>query len=193
MESAVMKNNNEGNLRKTQNQGLRLRQKRSLHKVNEHFAEGAQRRVWGFRRLPEKSAGAEDGFTLVEVLIAMIILAIGLLSIATAFAQGMVLLVNTPVQLAAKELAFEIIDDYVVRKDTGITAGSGDLDGEITTRDNRVFYVKTDSSVAAASDPDRCNNGDLEVNITVTYCTSAGLSCLGTSGERRYNVMACIS
>jgi shikimate kinase len=30
-----------GKLRKPQNQGLRLRQKRSLHKVNEHFAEGA--------------------------------------------------------------------------------------------------------------------------------------------------------
>ena len=81
----------------------------------------------------------ESGFTLIEVLIATIVLAIGLLSIAQAFAQGMLILVNTPVQLAAKELAFEIIDNYVVLGEAGEPAAP--ISQHITTRDGRTFLA----------------------------------------------------
>jgi len=113
-----------------------------------------------------KKSNCESGFTLVEVLIATLVLAIGLLSIAQAFAQGMVILVNTPTQLAAKELAFEIIDDYVVLGEAGLPADSI-AQQQITTRDGRTFLVSAD----AKTDP---LNGDVIVTVTVSYCTSCG-------------------
>jgi len=108
----------------------------------------------------------ESGFTLVEVLIATLVLAIGLLSIAQAFAQGMVILVNTPTQLAAKEFAFEIIDDYVVLCEANLPL-TPIGEGPLTTRDGRTFLVS-----AATSGTD-CNN-IVTVDVTVSYCTSCG-------------------
>jgi prepilin-type N-terminal cleavage/methylation domain-containing protein len=111
----------------------------------------------------------QSGFTLVEVLIATVVLAIGLLSIAQAFAQGMLILVNTPIQLAAKELAFEIIDDYVVLNDAGLLADDpeGVPEREITTRDGRVFLA----SANASRDP---GTNVVTVDIVVSYCVSCG-------------------
>jgi len=129
----------------------------------------------------------ESGFTLIEVLIAMIVLAIGLLSIAQAFAQGMLILVNTPVQLAAKELAFEIIDNYVVLGEAGEPAAP--ISQNITTRDGRTF-------LANASPTINSDTGDLEVVVVVTYCTN----CAGETptdpdakNSRNYRVTAIIT
>ena len=129
----------------------------------------------------------ESGFTLIEVLIATIVLAIGLLSIAQAFAQGMLILVNTPVQLAAKELAFEIIDDFVVLGEAGKPVEP--ISQNITTRDGRTFLA----SASPVIDP---SSGDLVVDVVVTYCTSCGgapPTDPNASNSRNYRVQATIT
>ena len=44
-----------GTSKNPKNQGLQLKAKAELTKVNEHFDEGSQRRVWGFLEVPKSS------------------------------------------------------------------------------------------------------------------------------------------
>ena len=116
-----------------------------------------------------KSTGGQPGFSLVEVIIALFVLLVGLLTIAAAFTNGMRILAATPTQLAAKELAATIIDDLTISKDTGGTlAGSGDAFVERTVCSGtgnicRTFEVKTkitdDAEVVGLS----------HVEVTVRY------------------------
>ena len=112
----------------------------------------------------KKSYGGQSGFTLIEVLLATFILAFGLLSVATAFGNGMLILANTPFQLAAKELAYEIIDEITLKYDTDvvITTGPYPLEngGKGMMRKDRVF-----DAVANVTD----NGSDLAVTVTITY------------------------
>jgi prepilin-type N-terminal cleavage/methylation domain-containing protein len=144
------------------------------------------------RKKSEKSMDGQSGFTLVEVLIAVAVLAFGLLSIAASFTQGMLILANTPIQLAAKELAFEIIDDYVMRRDASIPITLNFTGKEITTHDGRVFSVTAGEAPASTYCADDYPDSTTEVKITVSYCQGHGISCVGTARERKYNVTACI-
>jgi hypothetical protein len=80
----------------------------------------------------------DDGFTIVEAMIALIILGGGLLALASAFAQGMVLMSTSHYHHIAKEKAAEAIESVFTSRDTRIiswaqirNAGSGGvfLDG----------------------------------------------------------------
>ena len=66
-----------------------------------------------------KSAHGQSGFTLVEVMIATIVLGIGMTALGYSFAHGMLILAATPMQLSAKEVAATVIDELTVRRDSG--------------------------------------------------------------------------
>ena len=67
----------------------------------------------------KKSTGGQAGFTLMEVLVALVVLTAGLLAIAAFLTQGMQILAGTPTQLAAKEIAATVIDEITVSRDAG--------------------------------------------------------------------------
>ena len=129
------------------------------------------------RRFPHGSAGrsgSQSGFTLIEVMIAMLILSLGLLSVASAFAQGMLILVNTPTQLAAKELAYAIVDDIIVRYDAGIDNLAQTTVCSIPEScmwNGRTFSV--DSITLVPPDPTAADP-EIDVTVTVTWTGSVG-------------------
>jgi prepilin-type N-terminal cleavage/methylation domain-containing protein len=62
----------------------------------------------------------QAGFTLVETMIALLILAGGLLALASAFAQGMVIMGTAHYHQIAKEKASEAIESVFTSRDTRI-------------------------------------------------------------------------
>jgi prepilin-type N-terminal cleavage/methylation domain-containing protein len=81
----------------------------------------------------------QTGFTLVETLMAMVIMACGLLALATAFAQGMIIMSTSHLHLVAKEKASEAIESVFTSRDTmtitwdeicNVSDGGIFLDGE---------------------------------------------------------------
>jgi prepilin-type N-terminal cleavage/methylation domain-containing protein len=60
------------------------------------------------------------GFTLVETLIAIVILSGGLLALASAFSQGMILMSTSHYNQIAKEKASEAIESVTTSRDTRV-------------------------------------------------------------------------
>jgi len=103
-----------------------------------------------------------SGFSLIEVMIAAVILAGGLLALASLFTQGTVVLVNTSTQLAAKELANSIIEDYFIRRDLNILGNlSQNVTTELRTWNGRNFNTETDIRVDS--------DGNFRIIVTVFY------------------------
>jgi prepilin-type N-terminal cleavage/methylation domain-containing protein len=71
-------------------------------------------------RTIKKPGGNQSGFTLVETLIATVILSGGLLALATAFAQGMIIMMSSHPHQIAKEKAAETIESVFTSRDTRI-------------------------------------------------------------------------
>jgi len=68
-----------------------------------------------------KISGTSDkGFTLVETMMAIIIMGGGLLALATAFAQGMVIMSTSHYHQIAKEKASEAIESVTTSRDTRV-------------------------------------------------------------------------
>ena len=73
-------------------------------------------------RFAEKPLHNQSGFTMVEVMMAIIILGGGLLALATAFAQGMVVMTTSHYHQIAKEKASEAIESVTTSRDTRVIA-----------------------------------------------------------------------
>lgn len=69
-------------------------------------------------KIAEKPQSGQSGFTLVESMIALIILMGGLLALASAFAQGMVVMSTGHYHQFAKEKACEAIESVFTSRDT---------------------------------------------------------------------------
>lgn len=69
------------------------------------------------KKSPRRS---QSGFTLIETLIAVVILSGGLLALASAFSQGMVIMLTAHSQQIAKEKAAEAIESVFTSRDTRI-------------------------------------------------------------------------
>jgi len=85
----------------------------------------------------------QSGFTLLETMIAMIILGAGLLALASAFAQGMVVMSTSHFHSVAKEKASEAIESVFTSRDTrtiawaqirNVSNGGVFLDGPLPLR-----------------------------------------------------------
>ena len=102
------------------------------------------------------------GFSLIEVMIAAVILAGGLLALASLFTQGTVILVSTSTQLAAKELANSIVEDYVIRKDMDTLGNvSQNVIDESKTWNGKSYDTKTDIRIDS--------DGNFRLIVTVFY------------------------
>jgi prepilin-type N-terminal cleavage/methylation domain-containing protein len=71
-------------------------------------------------RTIKKPCGNQSGFTLVETLMAIVVLSGGLLALATAFAQGMIIMMSSHPHQVAKEKASEAIESVFTSRDTRI-------------------------------------------------------------------------
>jgi len=81
-----------------------------------------------------KPAGEQSGFTLVEVMVAMIVLSIGLMTVAAGFLNVMRIAAVAPIHLAAKEVAASEIDNITMMIETGMaTAASMNNQSNIRT------------------------------------------------------------
>lgn len=71
-------------------------------------------------RIIKMTRGNQSGFTLVETLMAIVVLSGGLLALATAFAQGMIIMMSSHPHQVAKEKASEAIESVFTSRDTRI-------------------------------------------------------------------------
>lgn len=136
----------------------------------------------------KKSAGGQSGFTLVEVMIATVILTVGLLGVAFFFSRGMLILAGTPTQLAAKELAEELVDHYTLLRDTGDTSWRvAGRSSEICSANERPDDCRlTRHGRNFRAETNIFNDGDWRVEITVFYMSPNG-------NERSYTLRTIIN
>ena len=107
----------------------------------------------------EKAAGNQSGFTLIEVMLAILVLAVGLLIIAAGFAQGMRILADAPVILAAKEAAASVADELAVEREV---QNKNPVTGQrIKNISGQAYTVNIDVRPGV--------NGDWDVDLTVPY------------------------
>jgi prepilin-type N-terminal cleavage/methylation domain-containing protein len=66
--------------------------------------------------------GSQAGFTLLETMIAIVIMGIGLLALGIAFAQGMLVMSTSHYHQIAKEKASEAIESVTTSRDTRVIA-----------------------------------------------------------------------
>jgi hypothetical protein len=74
--------------------------------------------------IPHKTTGTSSGFSLVETMIATVVLGCGLLALATGFAQGMMMMSTSHYHQIAKEKASEAIESVFTSRDTRIITWS---------------------------------------------------------------------
>ena len=126
----------------------------------------------------ETAAGevkGQSGFTLVEMIIATLVLAVGLLMIAAAFTNGMRILAATPMQIAAKELAATVIDDLTLQKDTGLPLSPSNGARQVCTGQEPNRVCQTFNVETKITDNADGVIGLRHIEVTVTY-TSGGIA-----------------
>ena len=106
----------------------------------------------------------DDGFGLVELLIAMTILSIGIMSIAAGFSSGWVALERASKTSTASAIADQRMEAYRrVRFNDVVSA----TPGAVTGPDNRTYWVEADVSWT-------CPAGTYDVSTS--SCTGAGFA-----------------
>jgi hypothetical protein len=106
------------------------------------------------------AAGSESGFSLVESLIATMIMAFGLLAIAAGFSQGLLLLSGSNLDILAREKAAETIESVFTARDTRLITwaqirnvnGESGADGGIFIDDEQPLTTAGDDGMVGTSD-----------------------------------------
>jgi prepilin-type N-terminal cleavage/methylation domain-containing protein len=132
---------------------------------------------------------AQSGFTLIEVLIAMAILGVGLLSIAVAQLTAIKMASRSKLQSQAMFLAREQMDDL-----EALNAGAPILQAGATTDDpanpialsnNPADTTRFNRSVTVV--PNNPSIGLAQVTVTVTWDTAQGMRRVQLSSVKRMN------
>jgi prepilin-type N-terminal cleavage/methylation domain-containing protein len=71
-----------------------------------------------------RAARTQKGFTLIEVMISMVVLALGVLSLASIFTQGLKASSQTQIQYIAQEKAQEALETIFTARDTKLLTWS---------------------------------------------------------------------
>ena len=86
-------------------------------------------------RTDKKPADDQYGFTLIEVMIAMLVLSIGLMTVASGFINVMRIAAEAPIHLAAKEIAAAEIDNLTMMLETGMVTAAT-MNNQVNHRTN---------------------------------------------------------
>lgn len=97
----------------------------------------------------------QSGFTLVETLMAIILMSGGLLALATAFAQGMVIVSTAHYHQVAKEKASEAVESVFTSRDTLVIDWSA-----IRNVSNGGIFLNGPQPVRASGDDGMVNTAD---------------------------------
>lgn len=115
------------------------------------------------------TAGDARGFGLVEAIVALTILALGLLAVAAAFSQGLAAISGSHLDLLAREKAAEAIESAYTARDTQVIpwAEVRNVQGE-TGSDGGVFLDGPRPLTDAGPDGliNTADDGDVETLVT---------------------------
>ncbi len=133
-----------------------------------------------------RSGRRSSGFTLVEVIVAIAILAFGVLTLVNVFTQGMALMSSSPWEVIAKEKAAEAIESVFTARDTrvltwarirNVVGGSGADNGVFLDGPRQLCAPGPDGLVNTADDFAPCQQE------AVLYPGPDGL--LGTADDQQ--------
>jgi prepilin-type N-terminal cleavage/methylation domain-containing protein len=108
-----------------------------------------------------RARNQRSGFTLIEVILAIAILAIGVLTLVSVFAQGMAVMSSSPWEVIAKEKAAEAIESVFTARDTrvltwarirNVAGGSGADNGVFLDGPQQLCGAGNDGLVNTADD-----------------------------------------
>jgi hypothetical protein len=120
--------------------------------------------------------GNESGFSLVDTMMAVIIMGGGLLALAVAFSQGMILMGTSHYQQIAKEKASEAVESVTSARDTRVIAWA-----QIRNVSNGGIFLDGATPLRAPGTDGLVNTGDDGAAETETLPGPDGI--LGTGDD----------
>jgi prepilin-type N-terminal cleavage/methylation domain-containing protein len=134
----------------------------------------------------------ERGFTLLEVLIAMVVMVVGLLSLAYGIGLGLEAVQMSTMDTIAREKAREAMEDVFTARDTSTISFSQicNIPPNNAPNPNNCLFVKgptpmytADTTHGLVNTQDATNQGTIE-----TYLTPGPDGILGTADDITYNL-----
>jgi Tfp pilus assembly protein PilV len=125
----------------------------------------------------ERRAG-EEGFSLIETLTALSLLAVGLLSLAAVFTMGLARMTNATWDVIAKEKASGTIENVLAARDAGRLSWP-----KMNNKGTGEGVFKTGQHVLVEAGPDRLNGTDDDLTTVETITRPGPNGNLGDADD----------